>query len=260
MNSINSYQRIIIKVGSAVLADAKGKIDNGFLGRLAEDIAWLRKKNKDVLIVSSGAIAIGRKNITLSKDLTLAESQALAAHGQIELMIAWKKHMNQHGIHIGQMLLTPRETELKVSAKNAQQTIAKLLEVGCLPIINENDSTATDEIKFGDNDLLAAKISTLFQADLLVVLSRVDGLYSSEEDIKNNKGGSLIRNVPRITAKIKKMAGQASDMGKGGMISKIQAAEICFKNNSAMVISSGKKKQPIKSLSKNGRATWFVKK
>ena len=260
MNSINSYQRIIIKVGSAVLADAKGKIDNGFLGRLAEDVVWLRKKNKDVLIVSSGAIVIGRKNITLSKDLTLAESQALAAHGQIELMIAWKKHMNQHGIHIGQMLLTPRETELKVSAKNAQQTIAKLLEVGCLPIINENDSTATDEIKFGDNDLLAAKISTLFQADLLVVLSSVDGLYSSEEDIKNNKGGSLIRNVPRITAKIKKMAGQASDMGKGGMISKIQAAEICFKNNSAMVIASGKNKQPIKNLSRNGRATWFIKK
>ena len=260
MNSINSYQRIIIKVGSAVLSDVKGKIDNGFLGRLAEDVAWLRKKNKDVLIVSSGAIVIGRKNITLSKDLTLAESQALAAHGQIELMIAWKKHMNQHGIHIGQMLLTPRETELKVSAKNAQQTIVKLLEVGCLPIINENDSTATDEIKFGDNDLLAAKISTLFQADLLVVLSSVDGLYSSEEDSKNNKGNGLIRDVPRITEKIKKMAGQASDMGKGGMISKIQAAEICFKNNSAMVIASGKNKQPIRSLSGKGRATWFVKK
>ena len=260
MNSINSYQRIIIKVGSAVLADAKGKIDNGFLGRLAEDVAWLRKKNKDVLIVSSGAIVIGRKNITLSKDLTLAESQALAAHGQIELMIAWKKHMNKHGIHIGQMLLTPRETELKVSAKNAQQTITKLLEVGCLPIINENDSTATDEIKFGDNDLLAAKISTLFQADLLIVLSSVDGLYASEADSKTSENSALIKYVPKINAKIKKMAGQASDMGKGGMISKIQAAEICFKNNSAMVIASGKKKQPIRSLRGQGKATWFVKK
>ena len=167
MCNFNSYNRIVIKIGSAVLADSKGKIDHIFLTRLAEDVAWLKKKNKDVLIVSSGAIAVGRKNIALSKDLTLAESQALAAHGQIELMIAWKKHMNKYGIHIGQMLLTPRETELKVSAKNAQQTIAKLLEVECLPIINENDSTATDEIKFGDNDLLAAKISTLFQADLL---------------------------------------------------------------------------------------------
>jgi glutamate 5-kinase len=218
MSNFNSYNRIVIKIGSAVLANAKGKIDHGFLSRLAEDVAWLKKKNKDVLIVSSGAIALGRKNIALSKDLTLAESQALAAHGQIELMIAWKKHMNKYGIHIGQMLLTPRETELKVSAKNAQQTIAKLLEVGCLPIINENDSTATDEIKFGDNDLLAAKISTLFKADLLIVLSSVDGLYASEADSKDAANNALIRHVPKINAKIKKMAGQASEMGKGGMI------------------------------------------
>ena len=260
MSNLNSYNRIVIKIGSAVLADSKGKIDHGLLSRLAEDIVWLRKKNKDVLIVSSGAIAIGRKNIALSKDLTLAESQALAAHGQIELMIAWKKHMNKHSIQIGQMLLTPRETELKVSSNNAQQTISKLLQVGCLPIINENDSTATDEIKFGDNDLLAAKISTLFQADLLIILSSIDGLYASEADSKNNKNNGLIKQVPKINAKIKKMAGQASDMGKGGMISKIQAAEICFKNNSAMVIASGKNKQPIKNLSGNGRATWFIKK
>ena len=260
MCNFNSYNRIVIKIGSAVLADSNGKIDDSFLTRLAEDIAWLKKKNKDVLIVSSGAIAAGRKNIALSKDLTLSESQALAAHGQIELMIAWKKHMNKYGIHIGQMLLTPRETELKVSAKNAQQTIAKLLEVGCLPIINENDSTATDEIKFGDNDLLAAKISTLFKADLLIVLSSVDGLYASEADSKDAANNALIRHVPKINAKIKKMAGQASDMGKGGMISKIQAAEICFKNNSSMVIASGKKNQPIRNLSRNGRATWFVKK
>lgn len=260
MSNLNLYNRIVIKIGSAVLADSKGKIDHVFLARLAEDVAWLKKKNKDVLIVSSGAIAIGRKNIALSKDLTLAESQALAAHGQIELMIAWKKHMNKHDIHIGQMLLTPRETELKVSSNNAQQTIAKLLEVGCLPIINENDSTATDEIKFGDNDLLAAKISTLFQADLLIVLSSVDGLYASEADSESKNSDGLIKHVPRINAKIKKMAGQASDMGKGGMISKIQAAEICFKNNSAMVIASGKNKKPIRNLSRNGRATWFVKK
>ena len=260
MCNLNSYNRIVIKIGSAVLADSKGKIDHVFLARLAEDIAWLKKKNKDVLIVSSGAIAIGRKNIALSKDLTLAESQALAAHGQIELMIAWKKHKNKHNIHIGQMLLTPRETELKVSSNNAQQTIIKLLEVGCLPIINENDSTATDEIRFGDNDLLAAKISTLFQADLLIILSSVDGLYASQADSTINKSDGLIRHVPKINAKIKKMAGQASDMGKGGMISKIQAAEICFKNNSAMVIASGKKKQPIRNLSRNRKATWFIKK
>ena len=240
----------------ALLANAKGKIDHGFLARLAEDVAWLKGRNKDVLIVSSGAIALGRKNIALSKDLTLAESQALAAHGQIELMIAWKKHMNKYGIHIGQMLLTPRETELKVSAKNAQQTIAKLLEVECLPIINENDSTATDEIKFGDNDLLAAKISTLFQADLLIVLSSVDGLYASEADSKDPANSALIRHVPKINSKIKKMAGQANDMGKGGMISKIEAAEICFKNKSDMVIASGIRNKPIRSLKINLIRDW----
>ena len=203
---------------------------------------------------------MGRKNLALSKDLALAESQALAAHGQIELMIAWKKHMNNHGIHIGQMLLTPKETELQVSAKNAQRTIAKLLEVGCLPIINENDSTATDEIKFGDNDLLASKVAKLTGADILIVLSTVDGLYASEEDVKARKLSSLIKEVSKITPRIRKMAGHASQMGKGGMISKIEAAEICLKNNCSMVITSGKKNQPIRSLSRNGRATWFVKK
>ena len=259
MSNFNSYNRIVVKIGSAVLADSKGKIDHSFLARLTEDIAWLKKKNKEVLIVSSGAIAVGRKNIALSKDLTLAESQALAAHGQIELMIAWKKHMNNHGIHIGQMLLTPRETELQVSAKNAQRTIAKLLEVGCLPIINENDSTATDEIKFGDNDLLASKVVKLIGADLLIVLSTVDGLYASEEDVKARKLSSLIKEVSKITPKIKKMAGHASQMGKGGMISKIEAAEICLKNNCVMVITSGKNNKPIRGIAKRAKATWFIK-
>jgi glutamate 5-kinase len=260
MRNLNSYNRIVVKIGSAVLVNPKGKIDHVFLANLVKDIAWLRNKNKEVLIVSSGAIALGRKNIALPKNLSLAESQALAAHGQIELMIAWKKHLNKHNIHFGQMLLTPRETELKISANNAKQTLSKLLDVGCLPIINENDTTATDEIKFGDNDLLAAKISNLFQADLLVILSSVDGLYASEADIQNNNASGLIREVSKITAKIKKMGGQASGMGKGGMISKIEAAEICFKNKCDMVITSGNKKKPITGLNAKARATWFVKK
>ena len=259
MYNLNSYNRIVVKIGSAVIVNPRGKIDHMFLANLAEDIASLRKKNKEVLIVSSGAIALGRKNISLPNNLSLAESQALAAHGQIELMIAWKKHLNKHDIHVGQILLTPRETELKISANNAKQTLAKLLDVGCLPIINENDSTATDEIRFGDNDLLAAKISNLFKADLLVVLSSVDGLYASEADIKNNNSSGLIREVSKINTQIKKMAGQASAMGKGGMISKIEAAEICFKNKCDMVITSGNKKKPIAGLNAKSRATWFVK-
>ena len=164
MFNVNSYNRIVIKIGSAVLATNTGKVNHDVLASISEDIAWLFKKNKEVLIVSSGAIALGRKKIKFSENLSLAESQALAAHGQIELMSAWKKHLTKFSIPIGQILLTPRDTELKVSSENATQTVSKLLEARCLPIINENDSTATDEIRFGDNDLLAAKVAKLIDA------------------------------------------------------------------------------------------------
>lgn len=259
MQNPNSYKRIVIKVGSAVLAKPNGSLNHAILSAISEDIAWLIKKNHEVLVVSSGAIALGRKRIKLSNAPTLSESQAMAAHGQIELMSAWKKNLNKFSIPIGQLLLTPRDTELKISSDNAKQTISKLLEVGCLPIINENDSTATDEIKFGDNDLLAAKVAKLVKADLLIMLSRIDGLHASEEDIKKNKHGSLIKEVKKITPKIKKMAGKASDMGKGGMISKIEAAEICLKNKCAMVITSGSNKKPIRGLSTRAKSTWFIK-
>jgi glutamate 5-kinase len=260
MRSVNSYNRIVIKIGSAVLANSNGVVRHNILSSISEDVAWLLRNNKEVLIVSSGAIALGRKKIKLSEILTVAESQALAAHGQIELMSAWKKHLNKFSIPIGQILLTPKDTELKLSSKNAKQTVAKLLEAGCLPIINENDSTATDEIRFGDNDLLAAKVAKLIGADLMIILSTVDGLYSSKEDQESRKLSSLIKVVNKITPKIKKMAGHASQMGKGGMISKIDAAEICFKNKCAMVITSGKNKKPIKDIGKRAKATWFIKK
>lgn len=260
MRNLNSYNRIVIKIGSAVLAGSNGVVNQSILSSISEDIAWLFKNNKEVLIVSSGAIALGRKKIKLSKNLSLAESQALAAHGQIELMSAWKKHLNKFSIPIGQILLTPRDTELKISSKNATQTVSKLLEAGCLPIINENDSTATDEIKFGDNDLLAAKVAKLIGADLLIVLSTVDGLYASEADIQIRRLSSLIKEVNKITPKIKKMAGHASQMGKGGMISKIDAAEICLKNKCTMVVTSGKNKRPIRGIQKRTKATWFIKK
>jgi len=260
MRNVNSYNRIVIKVGSAVLANSNGKVNQDVLGAISEDIAWLLKKGKEVLVVSSGAIALGRKNINLPANLSLPESQAMAAHGQIELMSAWKKHLNKYSIVIGQILLTPRDTELKISSNNAKQTIEKLLEVGCLPVINENDSTATDEIKFGDNDLLAAKVAKLVKADLLIILSSVSGLYASEEAVKTQKSEALVKEVTKISSQIKKMAGQASNMGKGGMISKIEAAEICFKNKSDMVIASGIRNRPIRSLNGKGKATWFAKK
>ena len=259
MRNLNLYNRIVIKIGSAVLAKPNGSVNHEILSAISEDIAWLLKKNKEVLVVSSGAIALGRKKIQLSQKFSLAESQAMAAHGQIELMSAWKKHLNEFSIPIGQMLLTPRDTELKVSSKNAKQTVSKLIEAGCLPIINENDSTATDEIKFGDNDLLAAKVAKLINADLLIVLSTVKGLYLSEDDLKANKSSAIIKQVTKITPNIRKMAGHASDMGKGGMVSKIDAAEICLKNKCTMVITSGKNKKPIRGLLSRTTATWFTK-
>jgi len=259
MRDAEQYNRIVIKVGSAVIAQPNGKLNQEILAAICEDVAWLLKKDKEILIVSSGAIALGRKKIKTSSNLTLADSQAMAAHGQIELMSAWKRQLNKFSIPIGQMLLTPRDTEIKISSQNAKQTVTKLLQMGCLPIINENDSTATDEIKFGDNDLLAAKVAKLVKADLLIMLSRIDGLHASEEDVKKNKHGSLIKEVKKITPKIKKMAGKASDMGKGGMISKIEAAEICLKNKCAMVITSGSNKKPIRGLSTRAKSTWFIK-
>ena len=260
MRNVAQYNRIVIKVGSAVIAKPNGKLNQEILAAICEDVAWLFKKKKEILIVSSGAIALGRKEINLSKEITLADSQAMAAHGQIELMSAWKKHLNKFAIPIGQMLLTPRDTEMKLSSQNAKQTVSKLFEMGCMPIINENDSTATDEIKFGDNDLLAAKVAKLVNADLLVVLSTVDGLYTSQEDEKSKKSGALVKEVSKITTKIKKMAGHASTMGKGGMISKIEAAEICFKNKCVMVITSGNNKKPIRGLTSRAKSTWFKKK
>ena len=260
MRRITSYNRIVIKIGSAVLADSDGRVNHTILSSISEDVAWLIKNGKEVLIVSSGAIALGRKKIKFSENLTLPESQALAAHGQIELISAWKKHLNKFSILVSQILLTPRDTELKLSSKNAQQTVNKLLEVGCIPIINENDTTATDEIKFGDNDLLASKVAKLIGADLLIILSTVDGLYNSEKDMQTRKRGSLIKEVGKITPKIKMMAGHASQMGKGGMISKIDAAEICLKNQCAMVIASGKNKKPIRNISTRTKQTWFIKK
>jgi glutamate 5-kinase len=259
MQNINSFKRIVIKVGSSLLADSKGRVNQSFLSAVSADIEWLLENGKEVLVVSSGAIAMGRKKIILPKKLSLSESQALAAHGQIELMSAWKKSLSKYSISIGQMLLTPKETELKVSSINAKQTVNKLIEIGCLPVINENDSTATDEIKFGDNDLLAAKVAKLMEADLLIILSSVDGLFTSEDMINKKKPIGLVQKVTKINSKIKRMAGTASEMGKGGMISKIEAAEICFQNNCSMVITSGNKIRPIRALNRGAKSTWFVK-
>tara|TARA_X000000950_G_C13715808_1_gene578100 strand:- start:62 stop:913 length:852 start_codon:yes stop_codon:yes gene_type:complete len=249
-------QKIIIKVGSSLLTNTNGGVRKSILSNIVKDIAWLVKNKKQIIIVSSGAIAIGRGKLSISKNLSLNESQAVAARGQIELMTSWQNEFKKHKIHVAQILLSPQDTLNRKSSKNAQNTINTLWDLNCVPIINENDTTSTDEIKFGDNDILAAKIAKLIKAESLILLSNVDGLYESSP--KDKLESNLIKDVKVISKKIKDMAGVASKHGKGGMISKIEAAEICTKSKCSVIITSGLKDAPIKNLmNKNNKSTYF---
>ncbi len=250
-------KKLVIKIGSSLLTNASGGIRKSILKSVVEDIFWLIKNKKEVIIVSSGAISLGKSKLNLHENLSLNESQAVAARGQIELMTAWKNEFKKHKLQVAQILLSPADIKNKKSSINATATIENLINFKCIPIINENDTTSTDEIKFGDNDILAARIASLIKADHLILLSNVDGLY--KEPPKNNKNDDLVLEVKSITKKIKDMAGAASKLGKGGMISKIKAAEICMKSKCSVIITSGLKDNPIKSLNnKKTKSTKFI--
>ena len=250
---------IVIKIGSSLLTNTKGGVNKTVLTNLVVDINWLLDKRKNIIVVSSGARSLGKAKLTIKNDLTLNQSQAVAARGQIELMTAWKNEFKKYKKQVAQILLTPADIKNKKSSKNAIATIENLMDFKCIPIINENDTTATDEIKFGDNDILAAQIATLIGADHLILLSNVDGLY--KEPPKNKKNDVLVSEVKSITNSIRDMAGTASKLGKGGMISKIKAAEICMKSKCSVIITSGLKKDPIKSLArKTTKSTRFISK
>jgi glutamate 5-kinase len=259
INTFKASKKIVIKIGSSLLTNIDGTVNKLVLSNVVMDIVWLIKNTKDLVIVSSGAIALGRKKLDLEDNLTLNESQAVAARGQIELMTAWKKEFAKHQKEVAQILLSPSDTENKKSSKNAVATIDHLINFKCIPIINENDTTSSDEIKFGDNDILASRIAKMIGADHLILLSNVDGLYKKPPN--QNKDNNLVREVKSITNKIRSMAGEASKLGKGGMISKIKAAEICMQSNCSVIITSGLKKDPIKSLArKNTKSTRFIAK
>ena len=258
-NTFKNSKKLVIKIGSSLLTNSTGGINKSTLKNVVQDIVWLLKKNKEVVVVSSGAIALGRGKLKLKDELTLNESQAVAARGQIELMIAWKNEFKKHKLEVAQILLSPSDAENKKSSKNAIATIKNLINLKCVPIINENDTTSSDEIKFGDNDILASKIAKLIKADHLILLSNVDGLY--KEPPKENKSDDLVLEVTSITKKIRDMAGNASKLGKGGMVSKIKAAEICMKSKCSVIITSGLKKNPIKSLARQTtKSTRFISK
>ena len=257
--ALADFRRIVVKVGSSLLVDSgAGKLKQPWLASLADDIAKLHKEKRDILVVSSGAIALGRTVIKLPKGpLKLEESQAAAAVGQIALARTWAEVLGKHDITASQVLVTLDDTEERRRYLNARSTIAKLLEWRSVPVINENDTVATTEIRYGDNDRLAARVATMASADLLVLLSDIDGLYDAPP--ATNAKAKHIPLVPRITREIEAMAGDAaSDHSRGGMRTKIEAGKIATTAGIHMVIASGHVNNPLAAIASGGRATWFL--
>jgi glutamate 5-kinase len=256
---LSQFRRIVVKVGSALLVDSgKGEVRASWLAALADDMAKLHGEGRDVLIVSSGSIALGRSRLKLPRGpLKLEESQAAAAVGQIELARIWSEVLGAHGIGAGQILVTLQDTEERRRYLNARSTIGKLLEWRAIPVINENDTVATNEIRYGDNDRLAARVATMASADLLVLLSDIDGLYDAPP--KTNPDAKLIPVVESISSEIEAVAGDAeSELSRGGMRTKVEAAKIATTGGTHMLIASGKIEHPLQAIADGGRCTWFL--
>jgi glutamate 5-kinase len=257
--TIHDFRRIVVKVGSSLLIDAAaGRVKQAWFASLIEDIAALHREKRDLLVVSSGAIALGRAVLRLAAGpLKLEESQAAAAVGQIELARTWSEALGRHGIGAGQILVTLGDTEERRRYLNARSTIAKLLEWRAVPVINENDTVATNEIRYGDNDRLAARVATMASADLLVLLSDVDGLYDAPP--ARSATAKLIPVVERITPEVEAMAGAApSELSRGGMQTKIEAAKIATTAGTHMVIGSGRVDHPLRAIASAAPSTWFL--
>lgn len=257
-NVLSSYKRLVVKVGSALLVDAEtGQLRRDWLKSLAADIAMLRASEKQIVLVSSGAIALGRRLLGLQgKSLVLEQEQAAASVGQIALSQAWADILQVHEIVTGQILITPNITEERRYFLNARTTITTLLNMGAVPIINENDSVATAEIRYGDNDRLSARVAAMIEADCLILLSDVDGLYSAPP--AQEPGAQHLPLVRAITPEIIAMAGGAANhLSRGGMVTKIEAGKIATGSGTAMIIAKGTADAPLSALIKGGRHTLF---
>ncbi len=255
---LEKYRRIVIKIGSALLVDRKSGLKRAWLNAMCADIAALRAKGVDVLVVSSGAIALGRSVLDLAPGvLKLEESQAAAAVGQIALARAWSESLSTGEIVAGQILLTLGDTEERRRYLNARATINQLLKMGAVPIINENDTVATTEIRYGDNDRLAARVATMTGADLLVLLSDIDGLYTAPPHL--DPDARFLETIAEITPEIEAMAGgAASELSRGGMRTKIDAGKIATGAGCAMIIASGKADHPLSAIGAGARSSWFA--
>lgn len=257
---IAAAKRLVVKIGSALLAEENsGRVHAGWLNGLADDLAAARQRGQEVIVVSSGAIAVGRHRLGLgTRPLKLEESQAAAAAGQLLLAHAWQEALNRHGLTVGQVLLTLDDTERQRRRYlNARNTLDTLLKLGAVPVINENDTVATQEIRFGDNDRLAARVAAMSGADMLVLLSDIDGLY--DRDPRHAAEARHIPMVTRIDDNIRAMAGAAgSSHGSGGMVTKLIAAEIAMAAGCAMAIAQGATDNPLSAIIGGGRCTWFL--
>ena len=254
-------RRMVVKIGSVILVDEEtGTIRQDWLDALAADVAARRKAGQEVLLVSSGAIAVGRRHLDITRrNLKLEESQAAAATGQGRLVHAYQAAMARHGLTTAQILLTLDDTERRRRHLNARETLETLLGLGAVPLINENDTVATEEIRFGDNDRLAARVAQMVGADTLVLLSDVDGLYTA--DPLSDPNAVLVPEVREITPDISAMAGEVKPGdGTGGMVTKLMAARITLAAGCRMVIAPGKPLNALAAIDNGGRAscTWFL--
>ena len=257
-NRLAKAKRLVIKVGSALLVEQKsGTVKAPWLASLVEDIARLHARGTEVILVSSGAIALGRHKLGLPKGkLELPQSQAAAAVGQIALAQAWTEALGKKTMLAAQVLVTLNDTEERRRHLNARATLSTLLEQKAVPVINENDTVATSEIRYGDNDRLAARVASMMSAECLVLLSDIDGLYSAPP---GQKGAKFVPEVKEITPEIEAMAGKpVSGVGSGGMITKLEAAKIATGAGCNMVIANGHVDHPIKRILDGERVTWFL--
>mgnify|MGYP001044191971 CR=1 FL=1 len=255
---LSAYRRIVVKIGSSLLVDRKAGLKQEWLDSLGADIAALTAQGVEIMIVSSGAIALGRTVLGMEKGaLRLEKSQAAAAVGQIALARAYSEVLGRHGLTAGQALLTLADTEERRRYLNARATMTMLLKLKAVPVINENDTVATSEIRYGDNDRLAARVATMMGADLLVLLSDVDGLYTAPPD--KDPAARFLPVVEAITPEIDAMAGAAaSEMSRGGMRTKLEAGKMATAAGTSMIIASGARLHPLSAIDRGERATLFL--
>ena len=256
---IAEAKRIVVKIGSVLLVDDNsGTLHNAWLNSLGKDVAALRDSGHEVILVSSGAIALGRRYLGLKTgELKLEEKQAAAAVGMVRLAQSYQETLNKFDLSVAQILLTLDDSENRRRYLNARSTIMTLLRVGVVPLINENDTIATDEIRFGDNDRLAARVASMVSADLLILLSNINGLYTA--DPSKDKAAKLVPTVTEITHEIEAMASNTvTSDSSGGMPTKLAAAKQCLGAGCRMIICEGRGMFPLKSLENGGECTWFI--